>query len=218
MAYNPRGESNLHTHLVGIGFIIVCAQEFNVSLQHNGDIMAECVHQWKMTNSQFGFVVYQKCSRCQVVQSYYSHQDTWDDYLEGDHHWSIVENAQTFRFDLECVTCGELVSLDDLMGLLYCTSCLEDCAVEIERRKCEAEKTWVLVGFGNLPETMSTPLAPEKLQALTDYFNQRRDTTRSKIKILPNSMIGEISKCLGTFIHDVGMLSLEPPGEPKPLF
>ncbi|MBE0646066.1 MAG: hypothetical protein IH600_18435 [Bacteroidetes bacterium] len=180
--------------------------------------MAECVHEWKMTNRQFGFVVYERCSCCQVVRAYYSPQDTWDDYMEEGHHWSIVENAQTFRFDLECVECGVYVDLSDLLGLMYCTSCMEDCEVEIQRKKYEAERTFVLVGFGYLPESMSKPISEGKLQILSEYFNQRRDTSRSRIKIIPNSLIPAISRCRGEFIHDVGMLSLEPPGERKPLF
>jgi len=180
--------------------------------------MVECEHQWEMTNTQFAFVVFEKCSHCQVVRSYFSKQDTWDDYMEDEHHWSIVENAQTFRFDLKCSNCGEHVAFDDLAGLLYCTSCLEDCEVEIQRKKYEAEKTWVLVGFGFLPESKSTPLSGAKLQILSDYFNQRRDTSRSTIKIIPNSLITNISLCRGEFIHDVGMLSLEAPGERTPLF
>lgn len=180
--------------------------------------MAACTHQWKLTNIQFGFVVFERCSNCPTVRSYFSVQDTWDDYIEDDHHWSIVENAQTFRFDLECANCDEYAAFDDLLGLMYCTSCLEECEVEVLRKKYEADKTWILVGFGRLPESMTEPLAAEKLQILSDYFNQRRDTSRSTIKILPNSLIEKISLCRGEFIHDVGMLSLEPPGERKALF
>ena len=180
--------------------------------------MAECLHQWKITNIQFGFTVFEKCSHCRVVRSYYSRQDTWDEYLENEHHWSIVENAQTFRFDLQCTQCEGYVAYDDLLGLMYCTSCLEDCEVEIQRKKYEAERTFILVGFGCLPESMSKPIPSTKLQILSDYFNQRRDTSRSTVKIIPNSLIKDISLCRGEFIHDVGMLSLEPPGERKSLF
>lgn len=180
--------------------------------------MAECAHHWEMTNRQFGFVVFERCSDCQVVRSYYSDQDTWDDYMEGEHHWSIVENAQTFRFDLRCSRCREYVPLDRLLGLMYCTSCLEDCDVEILQKRYKKDKTWVLVGFGELPESLTKPLPEDMLQVLADYFNQRRDTSRSRIKILPNSLITQISRCRGEFIHDVGMLSLEPPGERTPLF
>ena len=180
--------------------------------------MAECAHIWRMTNRQFGFVVFEKCSHCQVVRAYYAEQDTWDDHREDRHHWSIVENAQTFRFDLECADCGMYISFDDFLGLLSCTSCMEDCPVEVLQNEYAAEKTWVFVGFGFLPESQSTPYSEEKLLILSEYFNQRRDTSRSTVKILPNSLITKLSLCRGDFIHDVGMLSLDPPGDRKPLF
>ncbi len=180
--------------------------------------MAECAHTWNMTNRQFGFAVFERCSHCRIIRAYYAEQDSWDDYKEGEHHWSIVENAQTFRFDLECEECGMYVSYDDFLGLLYCTSCLDDCPVEILRKKYEEDNTWILVGFGFLPESSANPYSAEKLEVLSEYFNQRRDTSRSRVKILPNSLIDKLSLCRGDFIHDVGMLSLEPPEERKPLF
>ena len=172
--------------------------------------MSECRHRWEMANIQFGFVVFEKCSHCNNLRTYFSTDDTWDEYREGDCLYSIVENAQTFRFDLKCRDCGHLEKFDDLMGLLYCTSCMDDCEVEILRKKCAAEKTWVLVAFGFLPQARTNPIPQEKLDILTDYFNQRRDTSRSKIKIISFNLIEDLARCRGEFIHDVGMLSQEP--------
>jgi len=163
-----------------------------------------------MANIQFGFVVFEKCSHCNNLRTYFSVEDTWDEYREGDCLWSIVENAQTFRFDLKCRDCNHLERFQDLMGLLYCTSCLPDCEVEVIRKKCEAEKTWILVAFGFLPQALTNPISERKLDILTDYFNQRRDTARSKIKIVSFNLISDLSRCRGEFIHDVGMLSQEP--------
>jgi hypothetical protein len=167
--------------------------------------MPECRHRWKMTNIQFGFTVFEKCSHCQTVRAYFSTQDTWDEYREGRCLWSIVENAQTFRFDLQCTVCNEVESY-------------EDCEVEILRKECAARKTWILVAFGFLPEAETKPIPERKLQVLTDYFNQRRDTSRSTIKIVWFDKIKNLSLCRGEFIHDIGMLSLEAPEERKPLF
>jgi hypothetical protein len=75
-----------------------------------------------------------------------------------------------------------------------------------------------LVAFGFLPEAKTKPIPERKLQVLTDYFNQRRDTSRSTIKIVWFDQIKSLSLCRGEFIHDVGMLSLEAPEERKPLF
>jgi len=183
--------------------------------------MSECQHQWKMANIQFGFVVFEKCFHCNGLRTYFSTEDTpilGDKYREGDHYWSRVENAQSFRFDLQCTKCNHLEKYDDLMGLLHCTGCLPDCEVEILRKKYEAERTWILVAFGFLPKAKTEPIPTYKLDTLTDYFNQRRDTSRSRIKIVPFNLIADLSLCKGDFIHDVGMLSLEPPKERKPLF
>lgn len=179
--------------------------------------MAQCQHRWKMTNIQFGFMVFEKCSHCAELRTYFSKEDTWDEYKEDECLWSIVENAQTFRFDLKCTECGHVEKYDDLMGLLYCSGCLEDCEVERLRKKYETEKTWILVAFGFLPQGRQTPIPEYKLEILSDHFNQRRDITRSRIKIVSFNMIKDISLCRGDFIHDIGMLSLEPPEDRKPL-
>lgn len=180
--------------------------------------MSECQHRWEMANIQFGFVVFEKCSHCKGLRTYFSLEDTWDEYREEDCLWSIVENAQTFRFDLKCVNCGHLETFEDLMGLLYCTGCMEDCEVEVLRQKYLADRTFVLVAFGFLPQAKTKPIPDYKLDILTDYFNQRRDTSRSKIKIISFNLIEDLARCRGEFIHDVGMLSEEPPEERKPLF
>lgn len=176
--------------------------------------MPECQHQWEMTNIQFGFVAFEKCFHCNDLRTYFSVEDNpilGDKYREGDHYWSRVENAQTFTFDLKCTQCNHTEKFNDLMGLLHCTGCLPDCEVEIMRKKLEAEKTWIVVAFGFLPQAKTEPIPPHKLDMLTDYFNQRRDTSRSRIKVVPFNLIGDLARCKGDFIHDVGMLSLEPP-------
>lgn len=180
-----------------------------------------CGHEWEMTNIQFGFMVFEKCSHCNGLRTYFSVEDNpilGDKYREGDCFWSRVENAQSFQFDLQCKKCNHLEKFEDLMGLLHCTGCLPDCEVEIQRKKYEAQKTWVLVAFGFLPKAKTEPIPPHKLKILEDYFNQRRDTSRSRIAILSFNLIEDLSLCKGDFIHDVGMLSLEPPEERKPLF
>jgi hypothetical protein len=183
--------------------------------------MTDCQHVWEMTNTKFGFVVFEKCFHCNQLRTYFSVEESpvlGDKYREGDHYWSRIENAQSFQFDLRCKKCSRLEKFQDLMGLLFCTGCLPDCEVEIQRKKYEAERTWVLVAFGFLPKAKNEPIPPLRLKILEDYFNQRRDTSRSRIAILPFNLIKDLSLCKGDFIHDVGMLSLEPPEERKPLF
>ncbi len=183
--------------------------------------MSECQHKWELINILFGFVVFEKCFHCKGLRNYFSVEDIpilGDKYREGNCYWSRVENAQSFRFDLQCTKCNHLEKFNDLMGLLHCTGCLPDCGVEILRKKYEAEKTWVMVAFGFLPKAKEKPIPEYKLDILTVFFFLGRDITRSRIKIVPFNLIEDLSRCKGDFIHDVGMLSLEPPEDRKPLF
>jgi hypothetical protein len=184
--------------------------------------MPECHHHWEMTDIQFGFVVFEKCFHCNALETYFATEVNpilGDKYREGDCFWSRVENAQSFRFNLRCSKCGHLEKFNDLMGFLHCTGCLADCQVDILQKQYEAEKTWILVAFGFLLKTGRQSIPSHKLDTLTDYFNQRRDTSRSRIKILSFDVIEDLSHCRGDFIHDVGMLSTEaPPQERLPLF
>jgi len=181
--------------------------------------MPDCHHTWTMVNIQYGFTVFERCSHCQSVRTYFSEQDTWDNYQEGDCTYTIVENAQTIRFDLKCSRCQQTVSFADLLGLMYCTSCFDDCTIERIQQEYLKKREFTLVAFGYMPEALKTPIADSKLSVLADYFNQRRDTTRSRVKIVPFTQINKkISLCRGEFIHDVGMLSLEAPSERKELF
>jgi hypothetical protein len=183
--------------------------------------MTECRHQWKMINIEFGFVGFEKCSHCNDLRTYFSAEDTTilrDVYREEGCTWHRVENAQSFRFDLHCQECDHTESFKNLMGLLYCTGCMAECEIETQRKILEAQKTWVLVAFGHLPREKTSSIPQPKLDILTDYFNQRRDTSRSTIKILSFDMIEDFTLCKGEFIHDIGMLSPEPPTKRKFLF
>lgn len=178
--------------------------------------MSKCHHQWEMTNVKFGFVTFDKCFRKNLVKTSFSIEDTpGDEYREGDCIYTRVENAQSFKFDLHCTLCNRIEPFQELMGLLQCTSCLADCPVEILQKEYEAKRTWIFVAFGYLPQTSSKPIPEYKLDTLTVYFNQRRDTSRSKIKIVPFNLIKDLSRCKGEFIHDVGMLSSTPPPQER---
>jgi len=183
--------------------------------------MTECKHQWEMTDVQMGYIAFEKCFHCDGIRTYFSTEDSFllgDKYREGPHFWSRVDNAQSFQFNLTCAKCKEIENYDNLMGLMYCTGCLQDCDIEILQKKYNKDRAMVLVAFGFFPESKLNPITPFKIDLLTDYFNQRRDTSRSKIKILPFDLIKDLSLCRGDFLHDMGMLSQEPPGERQPVF
>lgn len=182
--------------------------------------MSDCQHIWDMTNIQFGFVVFEKCTHCNGLRTYFSEKDhpiVNDSYREDNCEWKCVENAQSFRFDLKCKKCNQVEQFKDVMGFLYCTGCMHDCKIEILQKEYEPKKQWILVAFGYLPKDKNNMISEDRLLVIEEYFNQRRDTSRSTMKILSSDLIENFSQCKGYFIHDVGMLSLEPPGERKHL-
>jgi hypothetical protein len=85
------------------------------------------------------------------------------------------------------------------------------------QRRLAGEKTWIMVAFGFLPEAKTHPISENRLEILSNYFNQRRDTSRSRIKIVSFNLISDISLCRGEFIYDIGMLSAEEIRDRKPL-
>jgi hypothetical protein len=185
--------------------------------------MSECQHQWDMANIQFGFVVFEKCFHCNCVRTYFTREGVavlGDEYREGDHFWHRVENAQSFRFDLRCSACGALEPFDDMMGLFYCTGCQPECRVEKLRKELEAKRTYLVLACGFLREIAPIPgrISRRKLEELSRYFNQRRDTSRSRIEVAAFDLETGFAQCQGEFLHDVGMLSPEPVTDRKSPF
>jgi len=180
-------------------------------------------HLWTMTDIEFGFIIFEKCFHCRGLRTFFTVEQIsylGDKYREGDHFWARVENAQSFRFALRCSACGRVEKFDELMGLLYCTGCRPDCPLDIQRREHEAEKIWVLFacGYSRENDIRPGPIPTSKLEILTEYFNQRRDTSRSRIAILPFNLEDGFTRCKAEFLHDVGMLSPEPQPDRRPLF
>ena len=174
-----------------------------------------CAHLWEMINIQPGFIITEKCSHCSKISTYFSFEERppLEEYRDGEHFWNVVESAQSIRFDLLCSQCGTLAQFEELSGLLMCTGCDEECGVDKLMSELSKKRTWVYVAFGFLPLDEKQQLSEEKITILENYFNQRRKSSFSKIKIISNEMIKNISTCYAEVIKDVGMLSLTPPEE-----
>ncbi len=173
----------------------------------------ECDHAWKMINVAYGYIIAEKCSKCEVISTYFTFEERppLEEYREGDHYWNVVESAQSFRFDFKCAHCGQIVKFEELMGLLMCTGCDKNCQVAQLQEILEKEKTWVYVAFGFLPKAIHKQLSAEKIALLEDFFNRRRNSADSRIKIVSQELVTDFALCYGEVIKDVNMLSLTPP-------
>ena len=168
-----------------------------------------CKHLWKMTNKKPCFIITEACFKCQKTSSYITTEEKppLEEYKDGDHFWNVLGHAQSIRFDLQCTECGKLVKLEELAGLMMCPGCEENCKVYSLMMDLEKERIWVYVAFGFLPIDERKQLNEEQISVLEDYFNQRRKSTTSRIKIVSGDLIDNFDLCYGDIIKDVDMLS-----------
>ncbi|MCX6269937.1 MAG: hypothetical protein NTU44_01735 [Bacteroidetes bacterium] len=172
-----------------------------------------CTHSWEMMNVQPGFIITENCFRCDMISTYFSLEERppLEEYREGDHFWNVMGSAQSIRFDLKCSKCSYLMTFEELCGLMMCTGCDEKCKIYKLMKEYEKERTWVYVAFGYLPIEGRKKLSPEKILALEQYFNQRRKSSTSKIKIVSDELVDNIRNCYAELIRDIDMISLKPP-------
>jgi len=170
----------------------------------------KCPHRWEMENVSYGYIITEKCFKCEKVSNYFTmeHTPPLEEYRDGEHFWNVMKSDQSFQFNLSCTECNKVVNYEELLGLMMCTGCDKDCEVDIDFKKHEAERTWVYVAFGFLPVDEKPQLSYEKIEILEDYFNQRRRSPDSRIKILSHERVKNISTCYAEVIRDVGMVSL----------
>ncbi len=168
----------------------------------------KCSHSWEMIDVTSGLIVMKKCFHCSKVSTcFISHKEPpLDPCHEGGHFWNFMESDESFHFNLKCSKCGTLVKLDELVGLMMCTGCDETCEVDILRRKLELEHTRVCIALGCRPIEERKRLPPEKFAVLQDFFNQRCNSPKSCIKLVPHEMLQEIADCYAEVIKDEDML------------
>jgi hypothetical protein len=170
-----------------------------------------CQHTWKMKDIQLGMVVTEKCYHCGDERNYFTLESNppFEEYRDEKHLWNIMGTCQTQRFNLVCDKCGEEVKLPELYGLMMCTNCDKDCEVGKLQAKLEPSQTWVYVAFGFLPLSERKQLSDEQIRQIEGYFNQQLVNSKSKIKVVAQSLIRDVNNCYGMVIRDENMLSLE---------
>ena len=94
---------------------------------------------------------------------------------------------------------------------MMCTGCDKECPICAEMEALEASRTWIYVAFGALPHDVCPQPSPEKLAILETYFNQRRKSSKSAIKIVSSERVRNVLSCFSENIGDVDLLSLKPP-------
>jgi len=172
--------------------------------------MSTCNHQWSMVNIRSGYLVVEGCHRCKARSSFFSTEPVppVDDYQDGEHFWTYLGSSQAVKFDLACNDCGELVSLDDMMGLMLSTC--RDPSCEVARiAEREGKGTWVYVALCADSTHASGKCVSERgIKALTEYFNGNIKDPDKRIIVVPCIKCESIDTCQGVVIADTGLTEI----------
>ena len=170
-----------------------------------------CLHKWSMHNIRNGYLIIEGCFVCRGRISYFSDEPVppIDDYREGDHFWSHMGSFQASKFDLKCDKCGKIVTLADVMALMLCMSCDEECGVFEMSTEQKGKKTWHYVALcADTTHASHKCISEAGINALNEYFNSElRDPTK-KIVVVPCIHRKSADTCQGIVLADVGLTDL----------
>jgi hypothetical protein len=172
--------------------------------------MSTCTHTWSMANIRGGYLVVEGCRHCNARASFFSTEASppVDDYHEGEHYWTYLGSSQAVKFDLKCGSCGAVVSLGDMMGLMLSTCRDQDC--EVGRTTAKAGKgTWVYVALcADSTHASGRCVSDKGIAALMQYFNTKIKDPHKKVIVLPCAKCKSIDTCDGIVIADAGLTEI----------
>ena len=172
--------------------------------------MSTCAHEWSMVNIRNGYLVVEGCHRCKARASFFSTEPVApvDDYQEGEHFWTYLGSSQAVKFNLACTSCGEIVNLDDVMGLMLSTCQEPDCEVAMLASR-SGPGTWVYVALcADSSHASKKCVSDRGIRALNEYFNANIQTPHKKIVVVPCRMCKSIDTCAGIVIADLGLTEI----------
>ena len=172
--------------------------------------MSTCKHKWSMVNIRNGYLVVEGCHECKARSSFFSTEPVppVDDYQDGEHFWTYLGSSQAVKFDLTCDDCGEVVNLDDMMGLMLSTCQNPEC--EVARIAAQEGKgTWVYVALcADSTHASGKCVSDAGIKALTEYFNGNIKDHRKKFIVVPCIKCKSIDTCQGIVIADTGLTDI----------
>lgn len=163
----------------------------------------KCEHNWEMENVARGLIVMKKCYHCGKISScfcYHDKQPVEPCYEEG-HFWNFMEGDPTFHFDLKCSKCDTLVRYDKIVGLMICTGCDERCRVDELKRKLEPAGVVVVIALGPRPVDERGSLGDDKIGILQDYFDQKSDFLKNKVRVVHHRMVKDLDRCYARVVQ-----------------
>jgi len=169
--------------------------------------MGTCNHKWSMVNIRSGYLIVEGCYKCKARASFFSTEAVPPiaNYQDGEHYWKHLGSSQAVKFDLACDYCGEVVNLDDMMGLMLSTCRDQECEVA-QLASEEGEGTWIYVALcADSSHASGRCVSDDGIRALTEYFNANIKDPRKKVIVVPCIKCKSIDTCEGIVIADTGL-------------
>ena len=169
-------------------------------------------NEWEMIDEKIGYVVYENSFPSGLIRCYFSFEDVppLEEYKEGKEYWKYIGSAQSLKFNLKNKTTGEVVQLNELMGIMYPTIDDPDNNVYQIQQIAENNKIFIYIALTYRdPSVKGRKLTDEQLTALNEYFNNRLRSPGKKILILPENICGDPSKCKGEILTDIGLTTYD---------
>ena len=170
-----------------------------------------CQHKWTMANIRTGYLIIEGCFHCRNRLSYFSEEPVppIDDYREGEHFWSHLGSFQASKFDMKCEKCSETIMLDEMMALMLCMNCDDECGVFEMAARDAGRKTWIYVALcSDTSHAGGKCVSEEAIDALTEYFNYGIKDPEKKILVVPCKRRKSVDTCQGIVLADVGLTDL----------
>lgn len=166
---------------------------------------------YAMVNVRPGYLMIEQEEHTHAERSFFVAERTpaWEEYREGNSFWRPQEAAQTFQFDVRDNASGEVVTFEELAGLLYYARCTKDSVVYRIGDLAHDERISLYVAITIEDEKGPVPLAPEKVRVLNALFNERLKSPGKKVLILPDLFGLQRQISYGQVAIDFGLTSME---------
>ncbi|MFH1016586.1 MAG: hypothetical protein V1798_00210 [Pseudomonadota bacterium] len=169
-------------------------------------------YRYERVNVRPGYVTIEKGRFGGKLRAFFSEgpSPAREEYREGNEEWRHVADAQSVRFDLKDTRTGEIIKLDELLGLLYYAGAKPDSDLYRLGELAQERNIHVYVA---IPCDMGTKdrenLPLQKLSALNFAFNERLKTREKMILILPDYFGLYQDLTYGEIMIDFNLTSVE---------
>lgn len=150
-------------------------------------VATECDHRWVQTNQQEGFLYIEYCYHCKRFRGFFSAESCYlgDEYVENKHRWNYYFSSRSMKFDLMCAKCRTNVVMDDLLGIMCCSGCTDQCQMNLITKLAKESHICVLAAL------FETPLKGEaadwsRYKILNQYYRDEFKDRGQRFLILPD--------------------------------